>query len=248
MLVEPKLERPVLIQGLPGLGYVGKIAVNYLVDELKPLRFAELYSTYLILADGSTGIQIKEDGTYFLPKLEFYAYNQDKPNIIFLTGDTQPSTTGQYEVAANVLDLAQKYGCGRIIAVGGFQTPVEREVGQVYAVSNRPDLWDEFEEMGVNMTRSGAITGACGVILGLADQRKLDSVGLLGATRGEYPDMHAAKGTVQVLSRMLGLKVDLKKMDKEIEEMRSKLESLRRIQAEAYRQVKKEMEKRPFYV
>jgi len=46
----------------------------------------------------------------------------------------------------------------------------------------------------------------------------------------------------------LALKVDLKRMDKAIEEMKTKLDSLRKIQAEAFRQVKEEMEKRPFYV
>ncbi|MCJ7634841.1 PAC2 family protein [Candidatus Bathyarchaeota archaeon] len=37
----------VLIQGLPGLGFVGKIAIDFLIDQLKPTKLAELYSTYI---------------------------------------------------------------------------------------------------------------------------------------------------------------------------------------------------------
>jgi len=245
MLEEPKLDKPVLVQGLPGLGFVGKLAVTYLIEELKPKRFAELYSTYLMLVDGSTGIHINPNGTFFLPKLEFYAHNRTKPNIILLTGDTQPNIYGQYEVAEQVLDIAQKFGCERVIAIGGFQTPAEHEHGRVYGVFNPPRLNEELKSLGVNITQSGAITGACGIILGLGDRRKLEAIGLLGGTKGEYPDMKAAKGVIEVLSTILGLKLDLARLDREIEEMKVRLESLQRIQTEALRQVKRGLGREP---
>ena len=250
VLEEPKLEKPILVQGLPGLGFVGKLTVTYLIDELKLKPFARLYSTHLTLLDGSTGVHINSNGTFFLPKLEFYAYNQKKPNIVFLTGDTQPTVYGQYEIAECVLDFVQKYGCERVIAVGGFQTPFERELGRVYGVYNKPYLAEELKSLGINLTRSGAITGACGVILGLGDQRNLESVGLLGATRGEYPDMEAARGVLKVLSKILNLEIDLSRINREIEEMKKRLESLHRIQTEAIDQFSREFRRgpSPFYV
>ena len=250
VLEEPKLEKPILIQGLPGLGFVGKLTVTYLIDELGLKPFARLYSTHLTLLDGSTGIQINSNGTFFLPKFEFYAYNQKKPNIIFLTGDTQPTVYGQYEVAEHVLDFVQKYGCEKIIAVGGFQTPFERELGKVYGVFNKPHLGEELKSLGVNITRSGAITGACGIILGLGDQRNLESVGLLGATKGEYPDMEAAREVLKVVTKILGLEINLEKLNREIIEMKRRLESLHRIQTEAIGQITREFRRgpSPFYV
>jgi len=248
LIEEPKLKDPILVQGLPGLGFVGKLTVSYLIGELKLEPFAELHSTYLVLPDGSTGIHIKADGTYFLPKFEFYAHNQSEPNVIFLTGDTQPNVQGQYEVAQNILDFIQKYGCKRIISVGGFQTPVEEDLGRVYGVFNKPSLGKELKNRGVNITRSGSITGSCGVVLGLSSHRNLDAIGLLGATTGEYPDMRAAKSVLQVLSRILGVKVDHKRMDREIADMEEKLEALKKFQAEAPQQLKRDNEKQPFYV
>ena len=41
-----KLDNPVLIEGLPGLGMVGRIATRYLAKELKAKKFAELYSPH----------------------------------------------------------------------------------------------------------------------------------------------------------------------------------------------------------
>jgi proteasome assembly chaperone (PAC2) family protein len=44
--VKVKLKSPVLIEGFPGLGMVGKIATNYLIQELKAKKLAELYSPH----------------------------------------------------------------------------------------------------------------------------------------------------------------------------------------------------------
>ncbi|MEM2539346.1 MAG: PAC2 family protein, partial [Candidatus Bathyarchaeia archaeon] len=43
---EVELKNPILIEGLPGLGMVGKIAVKYLIKQLKARKFAELYSPH----------------------------------------------------------------------------------------------------------------------------------------------------------------------------------------------------------
>ena len=70
-LTQIQLKEPVLIQGLPGLGYVGKVAVDYFIEKLKPKKMGELYSSYLLFPDGNLGINISEDGTYSLPRYEF---------------------------------------------------------------------------------------------------------------------------------------------------------------------------------
>ncbi len=248
VLDEPDLKNPILVQGLPGLGFVGKITVDYLIEELKLRNFAELYSTYLTMPDGSLGIQVNTDGTYLLPKFEFYAYTQSKPHLILLTGNVQPIPLGQHDVVDSVLDFVQKYGCKRIIAVGGFQTHIEQMLGQVYGVFSSRKTSEEICGLGVTATKGGSITGACGVILGLGQRRKLDCVGLLGATRGEYPDMTAAKGVIQILSRLTGISVDLSRLDREIEKMKTKLETLSKLQSSGLERVLRDEKKSSFYV
>src|SRR6059036_1702080 len=117
-LSKVSLKEPVLIQGLPGLGYVGKVAVDFFIEKLRPRKIAELYSSYLLFPDGNLGINISEDGTYSLPRYEFYAYSQREPNVIFLTGDAQPSVGGQYEVASIVLEFAEQFGTKMVFTMG----------------------------------------------------------------------------------------------------------------------------------
>ena len=40
----PKLNMPIFIEGLPGIGNVGKIAVDFLIDELKAKKLYEITS------------------------------------------------------------------------------------------------------------------------------------------------------------------------------------------------------------
>ena len=40
-----KLKNPILIEGLPGIGNVGKIAVDFLIDQLKHKIMYTIYST-----------------------------------------------------------------------------------------------------------------------------------------------------------------------------------------------------------
>ena len=44
-LKKPDLNNPVCIEGLPGVGNVGKLAAEHLIDEVNAQRFVEIYST-----------------------------------------------------------------------------------------------------------------------------------------------------------------------------------------------------------
>lgn len=234
-LMRVQLDEPVLIQGLPGLGFVGKVTVEFLVEKLKPKRFAALHSTYLTLPAGNLGINVQPNGTYCLPKYDFYAYTDKTPNLVFLTGDAQPNMFGQYEVAEAVVDYAWNLGCRSIISVGGYGTRAQRDVGVVYTVVDDHAMFEKLKKYNVQLARGGSVTGACGVVLGLALERKMHCLGFLGATRGLYPDLEAARAVIKILMDMFDLPVDLKSLDKEIEEMKDRLNKLGKIQMEAMR-------------
>jgi proteasome assembly chaperone (PAC2) family protein len=55
---KPKLENPILIEGLPGIGNVGKLAVEHLIEKMNAVKFAEIYSR-----DFPPQVFINTDGT-----------------------------------------------------------------------------------------------------------------------------------------------------------------------------------------
>ena len=70
---KPKLNDPLLIEGLPGIGNVGKLAVEHLIDSINATKFAELYSK-----DFPPQVFINPDGTIELVKNEFYFWKKKK--------------------------------------------------------------------------------------------------------------------------------------------------------------------------
>src|SRR2546426_21336 len=56
-LDHPKLDDPTCIEGLPGIGNVGKLAAEHLKDELKAVKFAEIFSKYF-----PPQVLVQEDG------------------------------------------------------------------------------------------------------------------------------------------------------------------------------------------
>ena len=70
---KPKLNKPLLIEGLPGIGNVGKLAVEHLIDSIKAVKFAEIHSK-----DFPPQVFINTDGTIKLVNNEFFYWKAKK--------------------------------------------------------------------------------------------------------------------------------------------------------------------------
>jgi uncharacterized protein (TIGR00162 family) len=224
-----KQANAILIQGLPGLGFVGKIAADFLIDQLKPVKIAELYSSYIALPDGDLGVRVELDGTYELPKYEFYAYGRESQSLVILTGEIQPVSWGQYAVATRILDYACKLGCDTVVALGGHILQGRRS-DIVYAIGGSKQIVEELQKQRMQLAQSGAVKGAFGVLLGLAQRRDIRCFGLLGATSGTYPDLGAARNVLRVLANMYRLPIELEEIDKRIQDMESRVKRFQEFQ------------------
>lgn len=192
------------------------------------MKFAELYSPHLTLPDGDVGIKVELDGTFLLPKYEFYAYTKKSQHLILLTGDVQPRVWGQYEVADSILDFVGKFGCSMIVALGGYSSQ-SRDPNVVYAIASDPSMVEELKKRDAHIAQSGMVKGAFGVILGLGRERLMKCLGLLGATRGTYPDLHASKSLIRLLANIYDLPISLEDLDREIGDMDARMKRLREI-------------------
>lgn len=224
-----KQENAILIQGLPGLGFVGKIAADFLIDHLKTVKLAELYSSYIALPDGDLGVKVELYGTFELPKYEFYAYERENQSLVILTGEIQPVSWGQYAVATKVLDYAVKLGCNTIVALGGHIVHGRRS-DIVYAIGGSQQVLEQLRKEKVQLAQAGAVKGAFGVLLGLAQRRNIQCLGLLGSTPGTYPDLGAARNVLRVLADMYQLQIELGEIDRKIENMESRIKRFQEFQ------------------
>jgi len=239
-----ELKNPILIEGLPGLGIVGRIAIEYLVKGLKAKKLAELYSPHFAYY-----VLVTEEGSARLLCSKFYYWKDEdeKNDLILLTGDSQPQTIeGQYEVAGSILDFAKKKKVNLIITIGGYRKEV-KGVPEILASSTNPELLNKALETGAKTIPLGnPIVGTAGLILGLAKFKEVNAICLLAETPGYLPDPKAAKSILTVLIKMLNLKVSLAGLDKEIskskqiEEKMIKIEEQRKISEQRRRKIEED--------
>ena len=108
-----QIKNPVLIEGLPGIGNVGKIAADFLVDELKAVKVYEIFSYKM-----PHSVFVNEKNLVELPSLEIYYKKSKKQDILFLVGDIQPiDEESNYEFCDTVLDLFEKHKGKEIITL-----------------------------------------------------------------------------------------------------------------------------------
>ncbi len=231
-LKEVDLGNPILIEGLPGFGLVGKLAAEHLINELKAEKFAMLYSHHF-----PPQVVVSRDGVVKPIVNEFYAYKGKKKSLILVIGDAQCSTVrGQYLLAETILDIAEKYGTKMIFTLGGYATGKLKEHPKVYGAATSIKLVRKYEKYGIifrTETERGGIIGASGLLLGLGKRRGMEGVCLMGETPGHplIVDAKAAACVLKVLTKILGIKVSIEKLERkarEVELFRETLEDMMR--------------------
>ncbi|MFH0949361.1 MAG: proteasome assembly chaperone family protein [Candidatus Aenigmatarchaeota archaeon] len=222
VLEQVKLKNPILVEGLPGIGNVGRVASGYLASELKMKKFAEMYSPHFLpLA------VIHNNSVASLLKCEFYYCKRKDGDIVVLTGDTQSiSPEGHYEICEKILDFVEKLGVKDIITLGGFATGKIKEEPRVIGAVNDKKLLKKYEKYKIDFSQQiGTIVGASGLLLGLSEMRGMGGLCLMGETF-ETPmltDPKAADKILQTLIKILGVKIDLTRLEKTIAEMEEKI-------------------------
>ena len=224
VLEMPSLKEPVLIEGLPGVGNVGKLAAEHLIDEIKAKKFAEIYSDSF-----PPQVFINPEGTVRLVKNELYYHKGKKQDLVILTGDYQGLTSvGQYHLVNTVLDLAEKLGTKMIYTLGGYGIGREIRHPRITGAATDIELVEKLKKYGVVFKDepSGGIVGASGLLLGMGKLRGMKGVCLMGETSGYMVDPNSAREVIKVLSQSLGLEISLSELEskaKEIDKISKKI-------------------------
>ncbi len=218
---KPKLKNPMLIEGLPGIGNVGKLAVEHLISTMKATKFAELYSK-----DFPPQVFINTDGTVKLVNNEFYYWQAKKRNqrdLIFLTGDYQGlSSQGQYELVEAILNLCESFGVKTMYTLGGYGLGYEVKTPKVLFATTDKQLVKTIKGYGAVFKKNepgGGIIGASGLLLGLGKIRGFDGACLMGETPGYLVDPKSAKAVLKILMKITNVKVDLSRLEEKAKEI-----------------------------
>jgi len=221
----PKLNNPVLIEGLPGIGNVGKVAVDFIIEELKAKKLFEFFSYSF-----PHSVFVNEDNLVELPSIEVYykSFNNKKMNdLLLLAGDVQPvDEVNSYEFSEKVLDMLEQLNGKEAITLGGIGLASIPKNPKVYCTGNDKNMINKFQGVNTNLYGViGPIVGVSGLLLGLAKKRNIKAVSLLAETFSHpmYLGINGSKEILKILNKKLKLKINFQELEKEVRSIESEM-------------------------
>src|ERR671938_458121 len=208
----PQLQSPYLICGFPGSGYVGKMAVDHLIQELDAKHLADIYSTSF-----PPQVMIRTDGIAQLMKNSIFYSKGTASNasLLLLTGDSQPATPdSEYILAEEILDIAAKYNTQKVFTLAAYITGAFVDKPRVFGTATDSDIVKSFHEQNISTMDGGSITGMNGLIIGIAKLRGIKGTCLLGETSGYVVDAKASKSILESLLSIVGIEIDMTMLEK----------------------------------
>lgn len=273
---ELELESPVMLCGWAGIGNVGLVAVNTMRRLVRAEEFGQI-EPYDYFEPSRAVIRNGSIEEMRFPATKFYSYhgkgavNEDFDvwegpelkgrDLVFLAGEQQPADMPKaYEMAAEVLDVAEGLGCERIYTSGASVTTIHHTVKpKVWAVPNSEDLVPEVRRYGNTVLMSevggnngeGAITGLNGLLLGVAKYREIEAICLMGEVPyylqgAPWPYPRASMSVLEVLGRILGVSLDLRELQETADKVEANIDQILEALATAEElpaQVRAEMER-----
>jgi uncharacterized protein (TIGR00162 family) len=215
------LRDPVLIEGLPGVGNVGKLAIDYLKEKLGAVPFGVIHSKFF-----PPQVYVSEEGLIRLVSNDLSyvrARGTGQRDLILLGGDYQGITPeGQYELTDKVLELAHQMGVREVYTLAGFAQGHLVEGPRVLGAATSANRVEAMKRFGVVFSRTdpgGGLIGASGLFLGLGSIRGMEGVCLMGETSGYFVDPRSAEAVLRVLAKVLDLKVDFTELEHKAKEI-----------------------------
>ncbi len=225
-LAKINIKNPVMVEGLPGIGNVGKVVVDFMIDNLKAKKLYDICSDRFPHA-----VFVNEKNLVELPHISVYHKKIRDKDVLLVAGDIQPIDEAScYDFCRRLLDIFQEYDGKEIITLGGIGLQTMPQKPKVYCTANSKKIIQRYKAYNVYPQLYGIvgpIIGVSGLLVGLSKERKIQSIALLAETFGHptYLGIRGAREILRILKKRLGFDIDLSQLDEEIKDMEGEFET-----------------------
>lgn len=225
---EFNVENPIFLEGLAGIGHIGRNVVSYIAEHTDSEKVGAIYSHHF-----PPFTMVEDDKTVQTIRNEIYQLPRDgKEDLVLLEGNAQANTPeGHHEVAEKLMDLVDDLEASQIITVGGYGTGDVVEDPEVFGVTTSTETQDEYRELGVTFDHDvGQIVGVSGLLLGIGDDRGYDGVCVLGETPGFLlSDPKSTEEVLKVVEQLVDVDLDYSQLDEKVEESQDVLKKVQNL-------------------
>jgi len=216
-ILDKKPKEPIIIDGFPGLGLVGTIATEFLIEHLgakeigriKGNEFPPLVAVHDRKIVRSVGI--------------FY---DEKTNIMIL--HVISGATGmEWQIADALIEKAKQLNAKEIISLESVGVPAgeESDVSRAFYYTNKKENEKKLEKAGVQALKEGIIMGVTGALMQRVG-KEIPFTSVFAETHSGLPDSKAAAKLIEVIDKYLNLDVDPKPLLESAAKFEQKLKLL----------------------
>lgn len=209
-----------MVLGLPDTGLVGVIASNHMVDSLGLKEVAGIDYVGVM-----PPIAVIREGNLRTPIRIFKG-----EGLLVVTAETPIPPSHMYQLTNFLVDYAQRKGVEYIISIVGIATPNRMELPKprVFWLAGNDKARKLVEGLDIEMFSNGFLVGPYALILKNSVKRRIANLVLLAEAYIEFPDPEAAAEVAKLLSRVIGIDIDVAKLLDQAELIRLKLRELMR--------------------
>ena len=224
----PDLEEPVLVEGLPGVGLVGKIATDHIVDTLEMSYLGE------VDCDGLPKIAIYgEDTRSIEPPVRLYV--DEERDLLALQSDIPVSRDTASDFARAITEWIDEIDAFPLFLSGLAQEDHEPgDVPDVFGVGIGSGASVLDENNVETPPERGVIGGPTGALLNRSAAADIDACGLVVESDPQFPDPAAARQLiVSGIEPLSDVEIDTEHLVERAEEIREQKEKLAKRMQEA---------------
>ncbi len=194
-----------MVEGFPGYGLVGTIAVNFLVEKFKMelIGYAEsvLFPPIIAIHNNTP-----------LPPLRIY--KSDKYKLLIIMSEFVMSMKTVHLMSDLLYQWSEDNGIRRMVSLGGISITGKQD--EVFGITSDPKELKLFDKFGVLPIKEGATTGINALLLQKAAMGgKVPVLSLLAEAKPDYVDPLGAAMVLTSLSDYLGMPIDTSELVKE---------------------------------
>ena len=214
MTDEIRSQNPILIEGFPGIGLVGNIVSQHLIDSLKMEYRGSIDSRFF------PPIAVLYEGLINMP---VRIYESEEHNLLLVVSDIPINPAVSYDIGKKLIEWAKSINVKQIVSIAGIST-MEDET-KVFGAATDENMLNMLKD-NVEIFQMGTISGISGSVMTECMVRKMPAISLLGGTQTQNPDPRAAAAVIEVLNKLYDLSIDTESLFEQAERIELEMQRL----------------------